>query len=48
MEENFLQAEIAKKTQQTVTTEKQLAARLKGQFTPTILFLDERGNIAAF
>ena len=33
-------------TDGTVTTEKQLAARLKIQFTPTILFLDERGNVA--
>src|SRR5688572_29982896 len=33
-------------TDGTVTTEKQLAARLKVQFTPTILFLDERGNVA--
>jgi thioredoxin-related protein len=28
------------------TTEKRLAARLKVQFTPTLLFLDERGAIA--
>ena len=33
-------------TDGTVTTEKQLAARLKVQFTPTILFLDEGGNVA--
>ena len=30
----------------TVTTEKRLAARLKVQFTPTLIFLDERGNVA--
>jgi len=30
----------------TVTTEKQLAARLKVQFTPTLIFLDERGGVA--
>jgi thioredoxin-related protein len=29
-----------------VTTEKRLAAQLKVQFTPTLLFLDERGGIA--
>ena len=29
-----------------VTTEKQLAAQLKVQFTPTLIFLDERGAIA--
>jgi thioredoxin-related protein len=28
------------------TTEKQLAARLKVQFTPTLIFLDERGAVA--
>jgi thioredoxin-related protein len=33
-------------TDGTATTEKQLAARLKVQFTPTILFLDERGKVA--
>ena len=33
-------------TDGTVATEKRLAARLKVQFTPTILFLDERGNVA--
>ena len=30
----------------TVTTEKRLAAQLKVQFTPTLLFLDETGGIA--
>jgi thioredoxin-related protein len=29
-----------------VTTEKRLAAKLKVQFTPTLLFLDERGGVA--
>lgn len=29
-----------------VTTEKRLAAQLKVQFTPTVLFLDERGGVA--
>jgi thioredoxin-related protein len=33
-------------TDGTVTSEKRLAAQLKVQFTPTILFLDERGGIA--
>ena len=30
----------------TVTSEKRLAAQLKVQFTPTLLFLDERGGVA--
>lgn len=30
----------------SVTTEKRLAAQLKVQFTPTILFLDEKGGVA--
>ncbi len=33
-------------TDGTATTEKRLAAQLKVQFTPTILFLDERGGVA--
>jgi thioredoxin-related protein len=33
-------------TDGTVTTEKQLAAQLKVQFTPTLIFLDERGSVA--
>ena len=33
-------------TDGTVTSEKRLAAQLKVQFTPTILFLDERGGVA--
>jgi thioredoxin-related protein len=33
-------------TDGAVTTEKQLAAKLKVQFTPTILFLDEQGSVA--
>ena len=33
-------------TDGTVTTEKRLAAQLKVQFTPTLVFLDERGAIA--
>ena len=33
-------------TDGTVTTEKRLAAQLKVQFTPTLVFLDERGGIA--
>jgi len=33
-------------TDGTVTTEKRLASQLKVQFTPTILFLDERGGVA--
>jgi thioredoxin-related protein len=33
-------------TDGTVATEKQLAARLKVQFTPTLIFLDERGGVA--
>lgn len=33
-------------TDGTVSTEKRLAAKLKVQFTPTILFLDERGGVA--
>ncbi|HZO04389.1 MAG TPA: thioredoxin fold domain-containing protein [Burkholderiales bacterium] len=33
-------------TDGTVTSEKRLAAQLKVQFTPTLLFLDERGGIA--
>ena len=33
-------------TDGAATTEKRLAARLKVQFTPTILFLDERGHVA--
>jgi len=32
-------------TDGTVSTEKRLAAQLKVQFTPTILFLDERGGV---
>ena len=30
----------------TLTTEKRLAAQLKVQFTPTLLFLDEKGGVA--
>ena len=30
----------------TATTEKRLAAQLKVQFTPTLIFLDERGGVA--
>jgi thioredoxin-related protein len=33
-------------TDGTVTSEKRLAAQLKVQFTPTLMFLDEQGNIA--
>ena len=33
-------------TDGAVTTEKRLAAQLKVQFTPTLLFLDERGGVA--
>jgi thioredoxin-related protein len=33
-------------TDGTVTTEKRLAAQLKVQFTPTLIFLDERGGVA--
>jgi thioredoxin-related protein len=33
-------------TDGTATTEKRLAAQLKVQFTPTLVFLDERGGIA--
>src|SRR5687767_10801475 len=33
-------------TDGAATTEKQLAAKLKVQFTPTLLFLDEQGNVA--
>ena len=33
-------------TDGTATTEKRLAAQLKVQFTPTLLFLDERGGVA--
>ena len=33
-------------TDGAVTSEKQLAARLKVQFTPTLLFLDEKGGVA--
>jgi thioredoxin-related protein len=33
-------------TDGSVTTEKRLAAQLKVQFTPTLIFLDERGGIA--
>jgi len=33
-------------TDGAVTTEKRLAARLKVQFTPTLVFLDERGGVA--
>ena len=33
-------------TDGTLTTEKRLAAQLKVQFTPTLVFLDERGGIA--
>jgi thioredoxin-related protein len=33
-------------TDGAATTEKQLAARLKIQFTPTLIFLDERGGVA--
>jgi thioredoxin-related protein len=33
-------------TDGTTTTEKRLAAQLKVQFTPTLIFLDERGAIA--
>jgi thioredoxin-related protein len=33
-------------TDGAVTTEKRLAAQLKIQFTPTLIFLDERGGIA--
>jgi thioredoxin-related protein len=33
-------------TDGTATTEKQLAAKLKVQFTPTLLFLDEHGGVA--
>jgi len=33
-------------TDGSVSTEKRLAAQLKVQFTPTLLFLDERGGIA--
>jgi thioredoxin-related protein len=33
-------------TDGAVTTEKQLAAKLKVQFTPTLLFLDEQGGVA--
>ncbi|HEV3011522.1 MAG TPA: thioredoxin fold domain-containing protein [Burkholderiales bacterium] len=33
-------------TDGSVTTEKRLAAQLKVQFTPTLLFLDERGGVA--
>ena len=33
-------------TDGSITTEKQLAAKLKVQFTPTILFLDEQGGVA--
>jgi thioredoxin-related protein len=33
-------------TDGSATTEKQLAARLKVQFTPTLIFLDERGAVA--
>jgi len=33
-------------TDGSVTTEKHLAATLKVQFTPTLLFLDERGGVA--
>jgi thioredoxin-related protein len=33
-------------TDESVTTEKRLAAQLKVQFTPTLLFLDERGGVA--
>ena len=33
-------------TDGSATTEKQLAARLKVQFTPTLIFLDEKGGIA--
>jgi len=33
-------------TDGAVTTEKRLAASLKVQFTPTLLFLDERGGVA--
>jgi thioredoxin-related protein len=33
-------------TDGVVTTEKRLAAQLKVQFTPTLIFLDERGGIA--
>jgi thioredoxin-related protein len=33
-------------TDGAATTEKQLAAKLKVQFTPTLLFLDEKGSVA--
>jgi thioredoxin-related protein len=33
-------------TDGSLTTEKRLAARLKVQFTPTLVFLDERGGVA--
>jgi thioredoxin-related protein len=33
-------------TDGAVTTEKRLAAQLKVQFTPTLIFLDERGGVA--
>ena len=33
-------------TDGATTTEKQLAAKLKVQFTPTLLFLDEKGSVA--
>jgi thioredoxin-related protein len=33
-------------TDGTATTEKRLAAQLKVQFTPTLIFLDERGGVA--
>ena len=33
-------------TDGAATSEKQLAARLKVQFTPTLIFLDERGGVA--
>ena len=33
-------------TDGTATTEKRLAAQLKVQFTPTLVFLDERGGVA--
>jgi thioredoxin-related protein len=33
-------------TDGAASTEKQLAAKLKVQFTPTLLFLDEQGNVA--
>jgi thioredoxin-related protein len=34
-------------TDGTATTEKELARRLKVQFTPTVLFLDEQGSVVA-